>query len=249
MDKFEVVSIIDEPENKNAINIFCKDVKSKMVEGEVILYFYSAKINGLNSRLGISPNETQKINAFNNKMILKCYKRIMKLVKLFNKFKVQFSRTIYCIGKCKNDNLSVLETILNAHLISNYKERIAYIYDMSCNIIQDFYTQNNFCDFKQGVCVNRRVNAPNPKYSKNACCKVGCKHMGESGCKTSNLACKFFFCNYLKGKGIMMSPKGFLPTKIYFNHWQRNIAKYYLFEDREKVLQKLYLARYFGPFV
>ena len=249
MENFKVVSIIGGLENKNAINIFCDNAKSRMVDAENVLYFYSADINGLNSRLGSNQKETQKINGLNNKIILKCYKRIMKFISVLGKSKVQYSRTIYCVGECKNDNLSVLEAILNAHFIGNYKERIAYIYDKSCDIIQNFYTKNNFCDFKDGVCVNRRNNVTNPKYNKNACCKVGCKHMGECGCKTSNLACKFFFCNYLKNKGVMMSPKEFLPTKLYFNHWQRNIAKYYLFEDREKVLQKLCMARYLGPFV
>ena len=81
------------------------------------------------------------------------------------------------------------QIIVNALNIKNRKKRITYIYDSACKIIDDYNAFENICGFKNCQCYLNR----NTKY-KYGCCRL-CKYKSDTGCPTSNLACKLFNCS------------------------------------------------------
>lgn len=123
------------------------------------------------------------------------------------------------------------------------------MYLTSCEIAQAFYITNNFCDFKDGKCINRRENPQNAKLNPISCCSSACKNMDCKGCTTINLSCKFYFCKYLRDKGVCMEPKTFLPTRMFFNSFQQNFVKDDFFVETKSALKRLHYARFFAPFI
>lgn len=249
MEKFEIKNVKSLDKNKRYFDCFSDTLPQFPQESVVSFYISSLNLGALKPRFGSSLQKTQKLNHQNNKIILKCYRKLLKWFKYFNKRNIAVEKTIYILGESVNDNGAVLECILNAYFIKNRKEREEFVYLTSCDIIQDYYTTNNFCDFLDGKCKNRRVNETDPKFNPSSCCSSSCKNMGCNSCATKNLSCKFFFCKYLINNGVYMSPKTFLPTKMYFNRWQQNFVKDDFFIDTLSALKRLHLARFFAPFI
>lgn len=249
MEKFEIKITKSLNADKHFFNCLDDILPQNPQENVVSFYFLALKLGEDKPRFGKSLNETKAINNQNNQIILSCYKKLKKALKHFKRKNVSVDKTIYCVGECVNDNYEVLECILNAGLIKSRKEREEYVYLASCDIIQNCYTANNFCDFKEGKCKNRQVNETAPKFNPSSCCSSNCKNMGSKGCVTKNLSCKFFFCKYLIENGVYMSPKTFLPTKMYFSRWQQNFVKDDFFIDTKSALKRLHYARFFAPFI
>ena len=75
-------------------------------------------------------------------------------------------------------------------------QRIAYIYDKSCEQIDKKFEGENICEFKCNQCIVQRKH--NLK-EKNGCCRV-CRLQTSTGCPSKNLTCKLFFCDEVKNK-------------------------------------------------
>ena len=129
--------------------------------------------------------------------------------------------------------------IVAALNIKNRKKRVEFIYDRACDEINDFFANKNVCNFKNGQCgIHRKLK--NNKF--NGCCRK-CIYQTPNGCPTKNLACKLFFCSYVKDRYKVIELKDLKILKaLYFR--QRAIIKYDYFSSREEVINDLYLNSY-----
>lgn len=127
------------------------------------------------------------------------------------------------------------EIIVKALNIKNRKERITYLYDATCDYIDNYYEGKNICGFKNGYCYSNRVNGCKYKYG---CCRI-CIYKSSKGCPSKNLACKLFNCSEVYKRRTVISYKDLKTLKL-FSLRQRYIVKIDYFNLREDVLRDLY---------
>lgn len=125
------------------------------------------------------------------------------------------------------------QIIVNALNIKNRKKRITYIYDSACKIIDDYNAFENICGFKNCQCYLNR----NTKY-KYGCCRL-CKYKSDTGCPTSNLACKLFNCSEVCSRRKVIKYEDLKILKV-LSIRQRFVVKSDYFSLREDVLKDLY---------
>ena len=102
-------------------------------------------------------------------------------------YKSIFYRNTKFILKNKT-NIEGYNEAIEALNIKSRIKRINYIYDKSCEIIDNYNKKNSIdCEFENGHCIVHR----NTKYI-NGCCRL-CRYQSEKGCKSKNLTCKLFF--------------------------------------------------------
>ena len=99
------------------------------------------------------------------------------------------------------EDLKEVERIFN---IKNKKDRVYAMYNSVCDYIDNHYTLKNVCQFKDNTCVCQRMGFERVKV--NGCCG-SCKYLGENGCITKSLACKFFYCSYIKKHSHLFKPQ------------------------------------------
>lgn len=229
----------------------CSDSLKEITDNEICLVVDGEQLNMYQDNFGDCPKVTKHLTNCSNRAILRCLKNFVKVYKHCLKNSIKIQENIICTysHKIQNVNHLMFLSVINAWLIKNYKERLKYVYTSSCEIIQQINNNFNFCDIKEGRCINRRQNVSPKKYNPTSCCLQNCSHLSENGCCTQNLACKFYFCKYLIQNGIYLSPFIFLPTKIYFTYFQKKLAKYDLFISSDEAIKRLYLAKFFGPFI
>ena len=117
------------------------------------------------------------INIKNDKDLEEFYKRL------------KFYRSLYFLTIFESNNKDIQE-IIKALNIKRRCKRIRYIYEEACKEIDEHYKNINFFEFKNCICKQ------NIKYG---CCRC-CLYLGEKGCTTDNLSCKFFYCSKAKSK-------------------------------------------------
>lgn len=146
-----------------------------------------------------------------------------------------FSATTFTIeNNIENKYLDYINTALN---IKKRKERINYIYDKTCEILDEHIKQNNICDFKNNKCFVQRMNG-NPNF--NGCCThVSCKHLKDGTCLTKNISCKFFYCPVAKKRARVLGMKD-IPLLNLFTLRQKFIIKLDVTSSREQILKDLY---------
>lgn len=129
--------------------------------------------------------------------------------------------------------------IVEALNIKNKKKRVEFIYDRACDEVDNFFANKNICNFKNGQCgIQRKLK--NNKF--NGCCRR-CAYQTSKGCPTKNLACKLFFCSYIKDRYDIIKLKDLKILKaLYFR--QRAIVKSDYFSSRRDVINDLYLNSY-----
>lgn len=81
----------------------------------------------------------------------------------------------------------------------------------------------------------------------NGCCRT-CKYQTSNGCQEKNLACKLFFCSYVKDKYKTLDFNDIIILKM-LNINQRIIIKDDYFSTKEEVLKDLsYSSLVIGTF-
>lgn len=125
--------------------------------------------------------------------------------------------------------------IVNALNIKNRKKRIAYIYDSTCDYIDNFYNNENICGFKNCQCYIQRKKKNNLKCG---CCRM-CLYKTDKGCPSKNLACKLFNCSEVYCRRKVITYKDLKTLKV-LSFRQRFIVKSDYFSLREDVLKDLY---------
>lgn len=127
-----------------------------------------------------------------------------------------------------------LELIVNALNIKNRRKRIEYVYDEAINIINKYYYMD-LCNFQNNKCiVQRKTNSDRI----NGCCRM-CNLVTETGCPSSNLACKLLYCKTALGNVKQLKFKDISILKC-LSLEQRIILRSDFFETREEIITDLY---------
>ena len=125
--------------------------------------------------------------------------------------------------------------IVNALNIKNRRKRIAYVYDATCDYIDNFYQGKNICGFKNCQCYVQRARKEG---LTNGCCRV-CLYQTDKGCPTKNLACKLSNCSEVYSRCKVITYKDLKTLKV-LSLRQRHFVKSDFFSLREDVLKDLY---------
>ena len=143
-----------------------------------------------------------------------------------------------------NDEI-LLRDIKSIEKAINYKtkeERYNYIYDTVCKYLDDRIINENYCEFKDDVCIKFREEDPS---HKNGCCEYEtrgkCKYLINSECTMKTcMACKLFTCKYLyKYKGIRQRINDYALIKYFFNRNQKYILECSFWTPKEIVMKRL----------
>ena len=126
--------------------------------------------------------------------------------------------------KFESDNNEIKDIIYSLN-IKNRNKRITYIYDYSCKFIDNYWKNINYCGFKCNKCYCNQING---------CCRL-CKYQSSSGCTTSNLTCKFYYCTEVLKRHKVLTMNDLKILKLY-SFRQRIIIKHSYFNSREEVL-------------
>jgi len=135
--------------------------------------------------------------------------------------------------------------------IVDTRQRYEYAYDAMCGYLDKEFTENDYCEFKDGTCIVNRNGVGKNKTC--GCCysfyldffmnmrdKKLCKHLGPTGCTTKCLPCKLYTCRFLeKKKRIGFSLYSFPKIEKVFNRKQREALRYNCFRTREEIIDKL----------
>jgi len=125
--------------------------------------------------------------------------------------------------------------IVNALNIKNRKKRITYIYDATCDYIDNFYGRENICGFKNCQCYMQQKKM---KDTIDGCCRK-CVYVTDKGCPSRNLSCKLFNCSEVYSRRKVITYKDLKVLKL-FSLRQRIIIKSDYFTLREDALKDLY---------
>ena len=154
---------------------------------------------------------------------------VNEIYKKYKKYKTFIYKNTEFIYNGENQEIKDIIEVLNK---KTRLQRIAYIYDKSCEQIDKKFEGENICEFK----VQRKHNLK----EKNGCCRV-CRLQTSTGCPSKNLTCKLFFCDEVKNKYEVITFKDLKLLNL-LTRRQRVILKFDMFSTREEVLTDLYIG-------
>lgn len=164
-------------------------------------------------------NSKNEINKFYNKLWL--YKSLIFKFILFDAN----------IETCDEQ----LKIVIKALNIKNRRKRITYIYDETCEYVDNKNKGINICGFKNNQCyVQRKLK--NAKC--NGCCRK-CLYQTKGGCPTKNIACKLFNCSEVISRYDVIKYDDLKLLKL-LSLKNQFIIKSDYFSTREDVLKDLY---------
>ena len=164
----------------------------------------------------------------------------IRYLKLLSKFRLHISigydQKIYSLFSQKHpDELDLILKLLDIINTHKRKEKYSLIYDNACDYLDEEFMKNNWCCFKNNMCVCNR-NKPK-EYQTGSCCtrtytRETCKHFDKNikRCGIRCLACKLFVCDYLKKKGIKYSANKVPFLKYFLSPRQKLISTYSFFK-------------------
>lgn len=169
-----------------------------------------------------------------NKKILIKTDNVNEIYKKYKKYKAFIYKNTEFIY---NGEIQEIKDIIEALNKKTRLQKLAYIYDKSCEQIDKKFEGENICGFQCNQCIAQRKH--NLK-EKNGCCRV-CRLQTSTGCPSKNLTCKLFFCDEVKNKYEVITFKDLKLLKL-LTRRQRLILKFDLFSTREEVLTDLYIG-------
>lgn len=128
-----------------------------------------------------------------------------------------------------------VKEIVDGLNIKNRKARIKYVYDKSCETIDNLHKNVDICGFKNGRCYSQTCY--NSIYI-NGCCRM-CRYQNNKGCPTSNLACKLFNCSEVTKRYKVITYDDLKILKL-LSIKNRFVVKSDYFSKRDDVLKDLY---------
>ena len=181
-------------------------------------------------------------------------KNIQKILKKCNKKKLNIGleyKEKKIIGELIGDSTKERKTdiikCLKAVLIKEKREKIEYIYDQVCEELDEEFAKNNYCDFKDDVCIGKRNCSE--RVTMGCCHKLKhpitmngelkeCPYLVDKHCSTQCITCKLFTCDAIKVK---FKLKDIPLIEFFFNPIQKLIVKTNFFTKREKIIDRLVL--------
>ncbi|MCI8460905.1 MAG: hypothetical protein HFE81_05860 [Bacilli bacterium] len=158
------------------------------------------------------------------------YHKFLNRLKLYKS--IFYHNTKFIIENHSTNNLEPIVTALN---IKNRKQRIAYIYNQACNMINENIKEPNICGFKNGKC---HVQRKQKSGKCNGCCR-NCLYQSTAGCTTKNLACKLFNCSEVTSRYNVTKYEDIKILEL-LSIKNRLIVKSDYFSKEEDVLKDLY---------
>lgn len=134
-----------------------------------------------------------------------------------------------------NSNDEDIQLIIGGLNIKKRKKRIMYVFDEACKMIDNYYKGKNVCGFKDRKCYAQQCSE---KEYYNGCCRL-CRYQSDTGCTSSNLACKLFMCSEVKSRYDILTVEDIKLLKL-FSMKNRFLVKSDYFSKREDVLKDLY---------
>lgn len=204
----------------------------------------NVKINKKHTILfSINFNETLNLKQLINKLkktINKCHKKKVKIgIENGNK---------NIIGEILGGSIQKEDKLIECikvSLIADKRKRIKYIYEQVCKDLDEDFAKNNYCDFKNDICIGKR-NC-NEKVTMGCCHKFKnpitmsgglkeCPYLKNKHCSTECITCKLFTCDAIKVKFRL---KDIPLIAYYFNPIQKLIVKTSFFTSKEKIIDRL----------
>lgn len=165
----------------------------------------------------------------------------LRLKLLSHNFKLEYNGKLYDKEIKDNYEIRQISLLVEALNIKERKERLAFIYDKTCELLDSRFQEENICQFKSNKCILDRIN----KANIDGCCrcrdnKKRCRFLLNHRCTDKNLSCKFYTCSYLKSKGYSFKINDIYLIKYLYN-WKQKIFCYYdFFMSRDEVLKDIY---------
>lgn len=157
------------------------------------------------------------------------------------KFKLEYNNKLYD-KEIKTDNKEVrqISLLVEALNIKNKNKRLEFIYDKSCDLLDDDFYGKNICEFKKDKCLKNRKNK---ELGGGCCCDSNhltmCPYLTNKGCSIRCLACKFHICSELRKKGYRYNMNDIYLLRYLLN-WKQKIMVYNdFFMTKEEVLKDI----------
>ena len=158
-------------------------------------------------------------------------KKLLKYMFLYRSFIFKYTKFE---TDSKDIELIKLIELLN---IKNKYNRIYKTINDTCDYIDKYYQNKNTCNFKNNKCICHRKQKL--EYT-NGCCR-NCFNQSNKGCTTKNIACKLFYCSYVKDNNKVLTYKDLILLKV-LTPIQRLILKSDYFRTIEEVSKDIYLG-------
>ena len=157
----------------------------------------------------------------------------------------------YIKGEIDEINQNEIIVALNAITFSE-KERIPYLYKKICEYLDYQFKHNNYCDFKDDICMAKRGTN-----GTMGCCHyyrhkylglllpndfVLCRYQKNRTCNANCITCKMFTCKELEKKGVKFTNKNVILIKIFFNPLQKIIISTSYFTHQSEIIKKLMIG-------
>ncbi len=158
-----------------------------------------------------------------------------------------------CIkGETEEINHNEVIVALNA-ITFEEKEKIQYLYKKICEYLDYQFKRNNYCDFKDDICMAKRGTN-----GTMGCCHyyrhkylglllpndfVLCRYQKNRTCNANCITCKMFTCKELEKKGEKFTNKNVILIKIFFNPLQKIIIATSYFTHQSEIIKKLMIAK------
>lgn len=147
--------------------------------------------------------------------------------------------------------IQLLEKMFDILKMENFKEIYSYIYDTICDDLDEKFSQNNYCDFKNDKCIAQRT--VKTSHETMGCCYMHtyskimsmpidlglCKYLQNKKCSQKCITCKFFTCKYLKKQNIIFSLEDYEIFKYFFNNKQKKIINESFFKTKDEIITLL----------
>ena len=151
----------------------------------------------------------------------------------------------------KNNEQHIIDLIcsIKVMLLPTPLKKYDYIYDKSCDYLDNEFQCKNICEFENDKCIAKRnFNCT------SGCCRhykslfsnklVQCKYLVNKRCTTKCLVCKMFTCSYIvKNKNIKYRFKDIFLVDKFFNPIQKIIILISFFTSKEKIIKRLLMWR------
>lgn len=168
--------------------------------------------------------------------------KFLKLTLGIKKYYFEYNDALYNKELETNDKeVKQISLLVEALNIKNKKERLFFIYDKACDLLDNDFYGKNICEFKCGKCIrDRKLN----NMGGGCCCdskfhKSMCQYLTDKGCQVRCLACKFHICDTLKKKGYKYRLNDIYILKYLLNWKQKLIIYNDFFMNKEEVLKEV----------
>ena len=163
-------------------------------------------------------------------------------LKWYKKFNNKQKLKLVISDKLDKKDTQELLMIQEAFNIKDNYQRLKYVYQKICDIL-DTDIENNVCEFNEdGTCLAQRAGKCPSKI--NGCCGT-CRYISKKGCTITSLSCKTFYCSYIKKKKEIIDYRKIKLYQYFLTIPQKLIIEDNFWNTKEDNINLLYKANIF----